>query len=64
MATIIFTNSNYCFDISFSCSVLHEIIIMKFFNALLIFTPAVFILCKKVCGPRRTGVEAVKYGVP
>ena len=37
---------------------------MKYFNASLIFTPAVFILCKRVCGPRRSGVEAMKYDIP
>ena len=37
---------------------------MKYFNASLIFTPAVFILCKRVCGPRRSGAEAMKYDVP
>ena len=39
---------NYFCNISFSRSLLYEINIINFFNAGLIFTPEVFILCKKV----------------
>ena len=41
---------NYFRNINFSCSLLYEINIMNFLNTGLIFTPEVFILCKKVQG--------------
>ena len=49
-------------DISFSRFLLYEINIMNFLNTGLIFTPEVFILCKKVYGP--TGLWAVDFDIP
>ena len=47
---IIFASYNYFHNFSFSCPLVHEINMI--FNAGLIFTPEVFILCKKVWVPR------------
>ena len=53
---------NYFRDISFSRFLLYEINIMNFLNTSLIFTPEVFILCKKVWWPR--GLPAVDFDIP
>ena len=37
---------------------------MNFFNTGLTFTPEVFNQCKKVCGPREPGAEALNYDIP
>ena len=44
----IVNNYNYFCNIIFSFSLLYDINIMKFYNSGLIFTPEVYILCKKV----------------
>ena len=52
-----------CFrNISFSLSLLYEINIMNFLKTGLIFTPEVFVLCKKVWGPR--GPRAIDFDIP
>ena len=53
---------NYFRDISFSRFLLYEINTINFLNACLIFIPEVFILCKKVWGPR--GLRAVDFDMP
>ena len=53
---------NYFRDISFSRFLLYEIIIMKFLNTGLIFTPEVLTLCKKGWGPR--GPRAMDFDIP
>ena len=53
---------NYFRNISFSRFLLYEINIMNFLNTSLIFTPEVFILCKKVWWPR--GLPAVDFDIP
>ena len=55
MTTIIYTNYNYCCNISFSHPVLYERSIMIFLNTGLTFTRYVFILSKKVWGWRGPG---------
>ena len=57
MTKIIYANYSYKLNISFSHSLLYETNIMDFFNTGLIFTPEVFILCKKVWGARGTGAH-------
>ena len=52
---IIFNGYNYFRNISFSHSLLYEINIINFIKIGLIFTPKVFILCKKVWGLRELG---------
>ena len=53
-AIIVFASYNYFRNIRFSCPVVYEIN-MIFLNAGLIFTPEVFIQCKKVQGRRVEG---------
>ena len=53
---------NYFRNISFSRFLLHEINIMSFLNTGHIFTQEVFVLCKKVWGPR--GLRGVDSGMP
>ena len=60
-AIFIIANYNYFRNISLSHSLLYEIN-MIFFNTSLILTPEVFILCKKLSGPRRPGV--LNFDIP
>ena len=53
---------NYFRNISFSCFLLDEINVMNFLNTGLIFTPEVFILCKKYGSPR--GLRIVEFDIP
>ena len=53
---------NYFRNISFSRFLLCEIYIMNFLNTGLFFTPEVFVLRKKVWGPR--GLWAVNFDTP
>ena len=59
---VIVKSYNYFCNIIFSRSLLYEINIMNSFNAGLIFTPEVFIPCKKVWEPRGPGV--VNFNIP
>ena len=61
MAIIIFESYNYFCNISFSRSLLYEINIINFIKIGLIFTPKVFILCKKVWGLR--GLGALNFDI-
>ena len=53
---------NYFRNTSFSRSSFYEINIMNFSNTGRIFNPEVFILCKKVWGPK--GPAAVNFNIP
>ena len=61
MAITISVNYNYFRNISFSRSLLYEINFMNFIITGLIFTPGLFILCKKVSGPR--GLGALNFNI-
>ena len=43
-------------------SILYEINIINFFNTCIIFTPIVFILCKKIWRPK--GPRAMNFDIP
>ena len=53
---------NYFRNISFSRFLLYEINIMNFLKTSHVFTPEVFVLCKKVWRPR--GLQAVDFDMP
>ena len=53
---------NYFRNISFSCSLLYKTNIMHSFNTGFIFSPEVFIPCKKVSKPKEPG--AVNFDIP
>ena len=53
---------NYFLNISFSTFLLYEINIMNLLKTGLIFTLELFVLCKKVLGPR--GPQAVDFDMP
>ena len=62
IATIIFANYN-CLNISFPCPLVYKIN-MNFLNTGLIFTPEVFIPCKKVWESRRPNAGCLEFDIP